>query len=191
MTFRELFKEQKGYDVVRHNPAAIPCPHKFGYEQKNTAVCRRMIDCKSCWEREVPEKSDCRSEKVVWVKNNTYASLSNDKDADAASIKVVCGKSALHEKLCAELTDTYRRKNHDYGDSFHQSYIEDGLTMAKIRIGDKYSRFKSLIKSNQMVKDESIRDTLMDMANYCIMTVMEMETQTIGEIDAKAAERRT
>lgn len=152
MTFRELFKEQKGYDVISNSPTVIPCPHQFGYENKSPEVCRLMRDCKSCWEREVPEKQT----------NAEFADKVNDK-------------SALHAKLCAELTDTYRRKNHDYGDSFHQSYIEDGLTMAKIRIGDKYSRFKSLIKSDQKVKDESIRDTLMDMANYCIMTVMEME----------------
>lgn len=152
MTFRELFKKQNGYDVIINNPFSVPCPHKIGYEEKNPEVCRRMLDCKSCWEREVPEKST--------------NSESTDKVND---------KSLIHEKLCAELTDTYRRKNHDYGDSFHQSYIEDGLTMAKIRIGDKYSRFKSLIKSDQMVKDESIRDTLMDMANYCIMTVMELD----------------
>lgn len=168
MTFRGLFKAQKGYDVISGGPTVIPCPHKFGYERISPEVCRLMRDCKSCWEREVPEKTT----------NAEFNGKVNDK-------------SALHEKLCAELTETYRRKNHDYGDSFHQSYIEDGLTMAKIRIGDKYSRFKSLIKSDQMVKDESIRDTLMDMANYCIMTVMEMETQTIGEIEAKAAERRT
>lgn len=153
MTFRELFKKQNGYDLIANNPLSVPCPHKFfGYENKSPEVCRLIPDCKSCWEREVPEKTT----------NAEFTDKVNDK-------------SNLHAKLCAELTDTYRRKNHDYGDAFHQSYIEDGLTMAKIRIGDKYSRFKSLIKSDQMVKDESIRDTLMDMANYCIMTVMEMD----------------
>ena len=152
MTFRELFKAQKGYDVFSNSPTVFPCPCELGYEKVSLETCRLMRDCKSCWEREVPEKTT----------NAEFNGKVNDK-------------SAFHEKLCAELTETYRRKNHDYGDSFHQSYIEDGLTMAKIRIGDKYSRFKSLIKSDQMVKDESIRDTLMDMANYCIMTVMEME----------------
>lgn len=58
MTFRELFKQQKGYDVIANNPLSVPCPHKFGYEHKNPEVCRRMLDCKSCWEREVPEKKE-------------------------------------------------------------------------------------------------------------------------------------
>ena len=48
--------------------------------------------------------------------------------------------------------------------------------MARIRLGDKYLRFKTLSKGNTaMVKDESIKDTLLDMANYAIMTVLELE----------------
>lgn len=46
----------------------------------------------------------------------------------------------------------------------------------RIRLGDKLARFKSLTKSEvQEVKDESIRDTLIDLANYAIMTVLELD----------------
>lgn len=62
------------------------------------------------------------------------------------------------------------------GDSFHQTFTEEGMAMARIRLGDKLARFKSLTKSGvQEVKDESIRDTLIDLANYAIMTVLEMD----------------
>lgn len=48
--------------------------------------------------------------------------------------------------------------------------------MARIRLGDKFSRFKTLSRGcEQKVNDESIRDTLIDLANYAIMTVLEME----------------
>ena len=48
--------------------------------------------------------------------------------------------------------------------------------MARIRLGDKFSRFKTLSRGGeQKVNDESIRDTLIDLANYAIMTVVEME----------------
>lgn len=48
--------------------------------------------------------------------------------------------------------------------------------MARIRLGDKFSRFKTLSKNaDQRVADESIRDTLLDLANYAIMTVLEMD----------------
>ena len=81
-----------------------------------------------------------------------------------------------HELITIELNELYERKNKDYGDSFHLSYIEEGMAMARIRLTDKLNRFKTLTKSNsQEVKDESIRDTLIDLANYAIMTIMEME----------------
>lgn len=85
-------------------------------------------------------------------------------------------KIAKHKALCDEINDLYARKNHDYGDSFHQTFVEEGMAMARIRLGDKFNRFKTLSRGNeQKVNDESIRDTLIDLANYAIMTVLEME----------------
>ena len=84
----------------------------------------------------------------------------------------------MHNLITNELTELYERKNRDYGDSFHLSYLEEGMAMARIRLGDKLNRFKTLSKSNsQEVKDESIRDTLIDLANYAIMTIMEMDRE--------------
>ena len=87
-------------------------------------------------------------------------------------------KVKLHADVCAYLNDLYAKKNHDYGDSFHQTFVEEGMAMARIRLGDKFGRFKTLSKSSgQQVSDESLKDTLLDLANYAIMTVMEMELQ--------------
>ena len=83
-----------------------------------------------------------------------------------------------HEKLCRSLNELYERKNHDYGDSFHETFVKYGLTMSAIRLGDKFSRFEKLIMTeNREVKDESIRDTLIDLANYALMTVMELDRE--------------
>ena len=85
-------------------------------------------------------------------------------------------KVQMHREICEEINDLYDRKNHDYGDSFHQTFVEEGMAMARIRLGDKFNRFKTLSRSGeQKVDDESIRDTLIDLANYAIMTVLEME----------------
>ena len=74
-----------------------------------------------------------------------------------------------------ELSDLYHRKNHDYGDSFRKSLEEFGLVAAVVRMSDKMERVKTLCKSNNAnVADEKIRDTLIDLANYAIMTVMEL-----------------
>ena len=81
-----------------------------------------------------------------------------------------------HAEICDDIKDLYAKKNHDYGDSFHKTYVEEGMAMPRIRLGDKYNRFCTLTrKGKQEVSDENIRDTLIDMANYAIMTVVEMD----------------
>ena len=83
-----------------------------------------------------------------------------------------------HYEIAKELNKLYAKKNEDYGDSFHKSYEEYGMTMPCIRLEDKLNRFKTLIKNGkQQVNDESIEDTLKDLANYAIMTLMELRGQ--------------
>lgn len=84
-----------------------------------------------------------------------------------------------HDAVCKELNQLYKLKNQDYGDSFHETFIEEGMAMARIRLTDKLNRFKKLTKheSAQNVTDESVRDTLIDLANYAIMTVMELDRE--------------
>ena len=50
------------------------------------------------------------------------------------------------------------------------------MVSAVTRITDKTNRLQSLCVNQQKVKDESIKDTLMDLANYAIMTLIEMES---------------
>lgn len=87
-------------------------------------------------------------------------------------------KMVTHGDICAELTRLYTAKNQDYGDSFHKSYLKYGMTMSLIRLEDKLNRIEQLatcMSSTPAVENESVRDTLMDLANYAIMTVMEMD----------------
>ena len=88
-------------------------------------------------------------------------------------------KIDLHKQICIDLNELYTRKNHDYGDSFGKTFEEEGFAMARIRLSDKLERFKKLTRDGgQMVNDESIEDTLIDLANYAIMTVVEMRRGT-------------
>ncbi len=85
-------------------------------------------------------------------------------------------KAEMFEKITENMLSIYNRKNKDYGDAFSESFREFGPTSAVIRIGDKYRRFKNLIlKQYDPEVEESIEDTLIDMANYAIMTVIELE----------------
>lgn len=87
-------------------------------------------------------------------------------------------KEGIHQEVCQQLHNAYRRKNHDYGDSFatlRQEYPKAIL----IRLGDKYNRLKALMSGEAaQVKDESIDDTLLDLANYCILELVERRYAT-------------
>lgn len=74
-----------------------------------------------------------------------------------------------------ELLDIFMRKNHDYGDSVHKIFLEFGITSFLVRMSDKLNRAITLSKKESQVNDESMRDTLMDLANYATIAVVEMD----------------
>ena len=72
-----------------------------------------------------------------------------------------------------EMNALYERKNHDYGNSFSETFRKLGIISATTRMLDKMNRIVSLVtKDQQKVNDESLRDTLIDIANYAVMTIM-------------------
>lgn len=80
--------------------------------------------------------------------------------------------------ILAEMQDLYDKKNHDYGDSFSTSYRLFGLVAPLVRMNDKMNRLNKLYQSDSRVTDESIRDTLIDLANYAVMTILELDKHT-------------
>ena len=65
--------------------------------------------------------------------------------------------------------ELFAQKNADYGDAFAQ-YGTVGVLM---RMEDKLHRFMSISKSGiQLVNDEGLRDTLLDLHNYAAMAIM-------------------
>ena len=78
--------------------------------------------------------------------------------------------------ITEEMNALYERKNHDYGNSFSETYRKLGIVSAATRMLDKMNRIVSLVtKDQQKVNDESLRDTLIDIANYAVMTIMEID----------------
>lgn len=78
------------------------------------------------------------------------------------------------KNITEEMLQTYIRKNHDYGDSFNKSLDKFGIIASVVRMNDKMERIESLMNKEALVKDESIKDTLLDLANYAIMTIVWM-----------------
>jgi len=90
-------------------------------------------------------------------------------------------KEAMFSQITKKMADTYAAKNHDYGNAFGKSVEEFGLVAAVVRMNDKMERIKSFAKmtpEQMKVKDESIQDTLLDLANYAVMTLVELKTKT-------------
>ena len=76
-----------------------------------------------------------------------------------------------YSNILKRMDDTHRRKNSDYGDAAYQGYKKFGDYYFLVQLHNKLSRLESLTVNNktQQVKDESIDDTLLDMANYAVM----------------------
>ena len=94
-------------------------------------------------------------------------------------------KIQLHEDLLKQMHDLYIRKNHDYGDSVHDTYVKYGLTSFLVRMEDKLNRVRTLDKNRENVKisDEKIEDTLIDLANYAVLAVIEEKLKKKELID--------
>ncbi|MCF0114073.1 MAG: DUF1599 domain-containing protein [Erysipelotrichaceae bacterium] len=74
------------------------------------------------------------------------------------------------EEVLNEMNEIYIKKNHDYGNSFDQSLDKFGMVAGVVRLSDKMNRLETLMNTNAYVS-ESVRDTLIDMANYSVMLV--------------------
>lgn len=100
------------------------------------------------------------------------------------------------KELTDRMNEIYRIKNRNYRDSFSKSVDEELMASPRIRLTDKLERFKKLSKGfDRYVRngyvdankidydDESIEDTLLDMANYSLMTILEIRRlNELGEI---------
>ena len=84
------------------------------------------------------------------------------------------------ESLAKQMSDTYRKKNADYGDSFSASLDRYGALAAHVRMSDKINRLQSLVvrKQTAQVKDESIADTFLDLACYAVMRLVYIEMKS-------------
>lgn len=81
------------------------------------------------------------------------------------------------EMVEKEMLAIYEKKNADYGNSFSEMIEEFGFVPAIARINDKLKRVKNMVKGQRMNVGESLRDNLLDIANYCVITIMELDKQ--------------
>lgn len=91
-------------------------------------------------------------------------------------------KFELHKRILEEMHELYCRKNTDYGDSTHDTYLKFGTAAYLVRMYDKLNRLHTLTQGgvSARVPGETIHDTLMDLANYAILMSMELRMENKG-----------
>ena len=73
------------------------------------------------------------------------------------------------KRIQEEALELFAKKNADYGDAFAQF----GIIGVLMRIEDKIQRSLSITKRGvQLVQDEGLKDTLIDLHNYAAMALM-------------------
>lgn len=80
------------------------------------------------------------------------------------------------KKITTEMAELYAKKNSNYGDSFGKLCEDLGLIAGLVPLHNKLDRLTNLIKGGEN-NFESIRDTLIDLANYAIMNLIEFEDE--------------
>ena len=93
-------------------------------------------------------------------------------------------KIARHKELCNKLNSIYIEKNARYGDSVSIVRRELGSLSSLTRMYDKWNRLKNLILHPQLddAADESVTDTMLDLANYLLIEIIERELDKKEEL---------
>tara|TARA_Y100000992_G_scaffold149268_1_gene99533 strand:+ start:4538 stop:4813 length:276 start_codon:yes stop_codon:yes gene_type:complete len=78
------------------------------------------------------------------------------------------------QKIQLQALELFKKKNADYGDAFAK-YGTIGVLM---RMEDKLQRFMSISNTKiQLVNDEGLKDTLIDLHNYAAMALMLLDEE--------------
>lgn len=85
----------------------------------------------------------------------------------------------IHKELCDYIHNLYISKNNDYGNSVSDTFNKFGIDAYLVRMYDKINRVYSLTRNNaeRKVEDEKIEDTLLDLANYAMIAVVELRNK--------------
>ena len=179
MTFKEfydrLYKINKNLTIVRKGPKPVriffsdyragnPSIYDFETGEFNLTNCEEYIPNDTGDVADLIDDYSC--ENHIDGLDDQWKEI-----LDAKISPLTIGQSDNpFKKYTDHLAETLQEKNKAYGDSFTKSVDEDGLLVLKIRLGDKFNRISQLIKRGELKEnDESLEDTLLDMAGYAIL----------------------
>lgn len=155
-------------------------------EKRKNMLCTRACfydendeGCKNVMSKELNYKSDNLSDEVYERRMKALHDGASIEDIRAGkydevnnTINFKVNEKDMQETL-KQMGETFKIKNKKYGNSFESSLDKYGMVAALTRINDKFNRAENLILNNDNgTDDETLTDTLLDMANYCIMTAI-------------------
>ena len=85
----------------------------------------------------------------------------------------------VFKSILKQMGDVFEKKRHDYGNSTEDTIRRYGMVSMLVRMRDKLNRLDNLLveKLRPSVQDESVDDTLLDLANYAVITLLELMKQ--------------
>lgn len=81
---------------------------------------------------------------------------------------------ATFNDILNNMSEVYERKNADYGNSFSKTFEKFGMMSVAVRLYDKVERISQISTNEPQVKEETEKDTLLDIANYAVMALVEL-----------------
>ena len=158
----------------KSNPNALACSEDSNFYFVNE---RGELDSKYAFEFNLDDIDIVSIETVLfYLSENLKESYKNVQNME----KVKCSNKAqsyvdYFDDILKEMSEVHQRKNADYGNNFHKRYEKYGFLTALLRLTDKMERLENIYEKGEIqVKDESVEDTLLDLANYAVMTIVEL-----------------
>lgn len=110
------------------------------------------------------------------ARDNEDSVDSTDPEKPVIELAEIADNHNPFKKYTDKLAETLLEKNQAYGDSFTKSVDKYGLSVIGVRLSDKYNRIEHLITNHELKEnDESLEDTLLDMAGYSILGLKYLE----------------
>lgn len=157
---------------------------RFGLESPSDVFCVKSVK-KRCVFCDIGDINSVRVDLNILQKEGLYPEYVERYMDDWKSSIPEIGHSDgnVNEKADADrfkeitdkMSDTYKRKNHDYGNAFSEMYDELGINYGYGKIREKVNRIKTLKDNEAQVANEPLEDALLDCANYCILILMEYQ----------------
>ena len=111
------------------------------------------------------------------INNSNYQKPTLNVNSEFETNSII-NENLPFNKIIIDMAKLYQAKNQDYGNAFETLFNEYGLNYAIMHLHEKLNRIKSVHKNNKH-NNESIKDSLIDIANYAVMTLVELNKQNL------------